>query len=285
MSFPKFGNIVEKLGIPYILWGASIGPFSANPKAERDFTNHLKKLSLITARESETVGYLHSLDISDNVVFCADPAYMVAPEINAEEHCSNKQFTIGINLSPLSVDFSGLSETNIILSQAKKIEELIQLYDAHIILIPHVICDFNEKDDDLSYLHKVKHALEPKYQKAVSLLESQNGFIGTKKELIKCDLIIAARMHCAVNALSANIPTILLAYSKKAIGMCQFVYGNQNWVLPLRDFSNKKILNDKISSMRYNTSQIKDYLKNRIIDIREEACQPIKRVKEIILVK
>ncbi len=86
MSFPKFGDAALKRGIPYVLWGASVGPFTENPKAEKEYTKHLKRLSLITARESATVEYLRSLGIIDNVISCADPAYVVAPEIKANEY-------------------------------------------------------------------------------------------------------------------------------------------------------------------------------------------------------
>lgn len=95
--------------------------------------------------------------------------------------------------------------------------------------------DFNEKDDDLRYLRKVKQAIEPEHQKLLTLLKSDPGFVGTKKELINCDLIIAARMHCAINALAAHVPTILIAYGRKAVGMCQYVYGNHDWVLQLSE--------------------------------------------------
>lgn len=56
-GFLLFGDACENRGVRYVLWGASVGPFSANPDTERAFTKHLKNISLITARETATVDY------------------------------------------------------------------------------------------------------------------------------------------------------------------------------------------------------------------------------------
>ena len=282
MSFPKFGDTVRRKGIPYLLWGASVGPFTENPEAERAFTKHLKGLSLITARETETVDYLRSLGISDNVVPCADPAYVVAPEIMANGSRQTDKFTIGINLSPLSNRYADHSEVEAIHMQAKTIEGLIKAFDARIVLIPHVVCDFNEGDDDCRYLRKIQQEIAPEYQEVMTLLESDIGFVGTKKELIKCDLIIAARMHCAINALAAHVPTLLVAYSRKAVGMCQYVYGNGDWVLPLSGFSTKGLLEGKVRAMENQEVEIRKYLDERIPGIQEQAFRPLARLKALL---
>ena len=282
MSFPKFGDAAEKRGVRYVLWGASVGPFTENPKAEKAFTKHLKGLSLITARESATVDYLRTLGVCDNVVPCADPAYVVAPEIKANATRQGDKYTIGINLSPLSIRYTDYSEEEAINAQAKTIERLIKAFDASIVLIPHVVSDFREVDDDLRYLRKVKNAISPECRQSLSLLESDPGFIGTKKELAKCDLVIAARMHCAINALAAHVPTILVAYSRKAVGMCQYVYGSGDWVLPLSEFTAEGQLEEKVRAMRNNASQIRDYLGKRIPEIQQEAHRPMRRLKEVL---
>jgi polysaccharide pyruvyl transferase WcaK-like protein len=281
MSFPKFGDAARKQGIPYALWGASVGPFTENPNAERAFTKHLKGLSLITARETATVDYLRSLGIRDNVVPCADPAYVVAPEIMANGSRETGRFTIGINLSPLSIRYTDHSEEEAIYAQAKTIEGLIKALDARIVLIPHVVCDFNEGDDDCRYLRKIQQAIAPEYQEVVTLLESDPGFVGTKMELIKCDLVIAARMHCAINALAAHVPTILVSYSRKAVGMCQYVYENADWVIPLNEFSSDNVL-EKIRSMINQQQKIRAFLAERIPEIQQDAYRPMQTLKEML---
>jgi len=280
MSFPKFGDAAQKRGVPYVLWGASVGPFTENLKAERAFRKHLKGLSLITAREAETINYLQSLGISNNVVPCADPAYVVAPEIKADG-IRQGIFTIGINLSPLSMRYTDITEEKAIYAQARTIEGLIKAFDARIVLIPHVVCDFNEGDDDLRYLRKIQQAITSEYQETVTLLESDPGFVGTKKELIKCDLVIAARMHCAINALAAHVPTIFVAYSHKAVGMCEYVYGNRDWVIPLNEFVPDSVL-DKVGELISQKEEMSAYLAKCIPEIQEAVCSSVKALKEML---
>lgn len=282
MSFPKFGDAVRKLGIPYALWGASVGPFTTNHKAEKAYTKHLKGLSLITAREVATVDYLRTLGISANVVSCADPAYVVAPEIKAKGTNREAPITIGINLSPLSAHFTKNTLEESISRQAQSIQGLIHVTKARVMLIPHVVANFDEGNDDLRYLQKVKQAMAPAYQTAVSILENDLGFTGTKKELVKCDLVIAARMHCAINALAARIPTILVAYSRKAVGMAKYVYGNQDWVISLDQLVNEKVLEAKVQAMNARREEIHAYLNDRIPIIQKEVYRPIERLKAVL---
>ena len=51
----------------------------------------------------------------------------------------------------------------------------------------------------------------------------------------QCKFVIAARMHCAVNASIEGIPTIFLTYSQKSKGMAQFIYGSENLCIPMQE--------------------------------------------------
>lgn len=241
-ALPKFGTAAERSGTPYILWGASVGPFTANPKAEDFFRKHLNNITKIVAREQDTVAYLASIGVADNVVTLPDPAFSVAPEITKSEESKKRQLTIGLNLSPLSARYTGLSVDDAVRSQAQTIERIINEFHAQIILMPHVVCDFNPRDDDLLYLQTVQQAIAKTLRANVRLIESDPGFIGIKRVMVDCDLVIAARMHCAINALTAHVPTLLLSYSQKAKGMAEFVYGDQSMVMDLKDFNERTIV-------------------------------------------
>lgn len=280
-SIPKFGNVCIKKGVLYILWGASVGPFSENLKAERLYKTHLKNISLITAREIATVRYLQTLGVSNNVVPCADPAYVVAPEIKIDQSAHRDSLTIGINLSPISTTYTNYSLDESIHMQVKAIEGLIRTLNARTVLIPHVVCEFFEGDDDLRYLRKVKQAIASEYHEAVTLLENDRGFVATKKELVKCDLVIAARMHCAINALAAHVPTLLVSYSQKAFGMCQYVYGNSDWVIPLNKFSYDNVVK-KVRLMINQQKKIQLFLSRRIPEIQQDAHLPIQALSKIL---
>lgn len=241
-ALPKFGSASERRGIPYILWGASVGPFTANHRAENFYKKHLHSISKIVAREQDTVTYLSSLGVIDNVISFADPAFTVAPEITKSGKSTNRQLTIGLNLSPLSALYSGFSIDDAIKKQARAIEILIREYDAQIILLPHVLCDLSRIDDDLSYLRTIQSKITEPLKNRVRLVENDPGFIGIKRVLVDCDLVIAARMHCAINAMTAHVPTLLLSYSNKSKGMAEFVYGNRSMVMDLHSFNEQSVL-------------------------------------------
>lgn len=281
-SLTKFGDNALKKGIPYILWGASAGPFSENPEAEKLFREHLKKASLIAAREAKTIECLRSLGVSDNVFPCADPAYAVAPEIKADHASLRGDRTIGVNLSPLSAGYSGISIEDSVRAQSKAVESLIETFNARILLVPHVVCGFKEEDDDLRYLRRIWRTIAPEYRDKVRLLDGDPGFIAVKRELINCNLVIAARMHCAVNALAAHVPAVILSYSDKAVGMCRYVYGNDDWVIPVSEFSRGGMLENKVRSMLDREGEIRTYLDTRIPEVRQHAYQPIQQLRKLL---
>lgn len=268
-SLAKFGMIAERKKIPYVLWGASVGPFTANPKAESFFKRHLSQISQIVAREQGTVDYLASIGISSNVTLRPDPAFFVAPEIHTNNDKPKTRPVIGINLSPLSVSYTGLSQKEAIASQAHSIARLITECNADVMLIPHVVCSFNEGDDDLRYLQKIKKEIPFPASRHVQIIENDHGFIGIKKYIIKCNIIISARMHCAVNAMVACVPTILVAYSQKAKGMTNFVYGDYQQLIKIDDFFSDHLF-ILTKEMIKNQKSISQKLKNKMGKIFSE---------------
>ena len=84
-SLAFFVGIAElgiRLGKPVILWGASVGPFGSARAIERRMARHLAGLSAITVRETSTLAYLRSLDVtaSTPVMLAADTAFLLVPE-------------------------------------------------------------------------------------------------------------------------------------------------------------------------------------------------------------
>ena len=57
--------------------------------------------------------------------------------------------------------------------------------------------------------------LPKNFQDKIMIIDSDPGFVGLKRFIVKCDYVIAARMHCAVNAITVSVPTLFLSYSEK----------------------------------------------------------------------
>ena len=273
-----FGDIVKSKGMPFVIWGASVGPFEGWPKTKKYFIKHLQEVDLITSREHITTNYLKDNGLN-NVIECADPAYLVpSPKIKEND---KEKITIGINLSPLSSFFSFQpgQKNEIIEKQAKIIELLITKFNANIILIPHVVCDFDEDDDDLRYLRQVKSKISENFKDDVILITDDIGFIKTKEVLSNCDVVIAARMHCAINSISLGVPTIFLSYSQKAFGMAEYVYGNANMVIPLNEFMNSEKTFNLIEYIL--EKDISKIINKRMLDIKNEAYLPLNYIENL----
>ena len=234
-----FGNIVLSQNKKIIIYGASIGPFGKYQKAIMYYKEHLKRVDLIVAREKSTLQYLQEIGVSNNVVFLPDPAFSLRQNV---KYSKNHSKTIGVNLSGLSlIETYGKISNESIRLLAEVIEKIIDNTGCRICFIPHVFSPY-EIDNDFIIQRKIIDFLNESYRERVTITDS-NTFLAVKNELSQCSMVVAARMHCAINAMSEGIPTILLSYSDKAKGMCEFVYGNTKWVYDIKELNSDKFIN------------------------------------------
>lgn len=216
------------LGKDVYVYGASVGPFGDYPKAVQYYRKHLAKYQKIICREDYSVQYLRGLGLT-NTAFMPDPAFAVKGAVCSPQE---KKY-IGLNLSPLSLhELYGPAASKQIKPLAEMIEKLCETFSQDILLLPHVLAP-NPQDNDLHFMSLLKDSVNPKYRQRLKMTEYHKGFLGIKQVLHQCEMVIAARMHCAVNAVTENIPALFLSYSQKSRGMAQYVYGHEKWVLPL----------------------------------------------------
>jgi len=239
-SFPLFGEACIKRGIPYVLWGCSIGPFTENPKLEKFFIKHLNKVSEIVTREQKTMDYIKSINIKTPIRLFPDPAFLVERTLVRNE-VATKINQIGINISPLSALYYGMSIDDAVSENVKFITGLIDKLSCKVVLIPHVVYDDLYNGDNV-FINKVYDSIPENYKGYIREVDSDPGFIGVKEEIVKCDVVIAARMHCAINTITCNVPIVFLAYSSKAIGMSQFLYGSSEFVIDMSMINNVDIV-------------------------------------------
>lgn len=247
-SLPLFCEKCTTLGLKYVLWGASVGKFEKNPAALDFYKRHFLKVDLFVLREKVSFDYLQDLSVQNPIILAPDPAYFVATEIRKEEKQTKR--VIGLNLSPLSALYEYKDIKKAIERQTQAIIRLIDAMDINIILLPHVISP-NYNDNDLYYMKEIYEKLPQVYKTKVSLVDTDPSFVGLKREIMKCDYVIAARMHCAVNALSVGVPSVFLAYSEKAKGMSEYIYDSQKPVIPLSQFEDTVYLSNLLERWNY----------------------------------
>lgn len=259
-----FCNRVIEHGKRVVLYGASIGPFGDYGKAKKYYFGHLRKYEMILCRERVSQNYLLSNGIN-NVCFFPDPAFGVHDSKETER---GKERYIGINLSPLAFCelYGHYSEENK-QRMARLVEKMIDKFNYKVLMIPHVVSDY-ENDDDLRFQNGIIACIDEKYKDCVKLADYSQGFLGIKRQLRECVLVVSARMHCAINSIVENIPTIMIAYSSKSRGMIEYVYGNDEWIVDLKDC--EKDLVGIAERMWSSKESVAEYLNRRNSEIEKE---------------
>lgn len=276
----EFGKTILKKK-PFVIWGASIGPFGDKKGVQDYYFNHLRQVKQIFCREEKSFNYLKSNQVSSNLQLCSDPAFYIKDIDNSRQYLKSDKTRIALNLSPLSIrEQIGESHNSFKEQIITTIKDLLSIPNIEIILVPHVISPLSENDNDLTYLKDIYSSIPAGYIESVSLLENAKGFLGTKKFLKTCDIVIAARMHCAVNAVTEGVPTIFLTYSQKGLGMANYIYGNSKWAIPLIDI--EKELRSKTIDMLSNKELISEEIKKRIIEIRNDEFRIVSLFKKLI---
>lgn len=231
-ALPQFCEKCKRIGLKYILFGASVGPFDKNKGAEIFFRNHLYKADLIVAREYRTINYLSALGINQNVVFAPDPAFFVGSEITKKPNSNSLKRILAINISPLSCLFFYSDMDAALKTLSTAIIDIIKKSVFNIVFVPHVFAN-HDYDNDLLFMTNIINKLPAEYNHRVSIISEDDGFISLKKKLVEFDFLLSVRMHCAINGVSAGVPTIFISYSDKAKGMTELVYGDLKNSIPL----------------------------------------------------
>lgn len=262
-------DFCERSKKPVVVYGASVGPWGEYQKAVDYYKKNLTKYRAILCREKETVEYLRNLGLK-NTWFFPDPAFLLGGQKE------NSGESIGINLSPLSLkELYGDYNDEHVERLASLIDEINEKTGRDIVFLPHVLSK-NEYDNDLIFMKKVRDKM--KHAKNASIAESKSGFLGIKEAIRDCYIVIAARMHCAVNALEENVPTIFLSYSQKSIGMCEYVYGNKDWVVKIDDAERKLItMVSDMCDKRYDLCSFLDVQNTRIKNDYGENIEQIRK--------
>jgi polysaccharide pyruvyl transferase WcaK-like protein len=247
-------------GVPFVIWGASIGPFSADPDLERLTATELKEATLIAVRESLSQKYLASLGVEANVVRVADPAFLLEP--SEPRHAGDLQplladRPVGINLSPLMQRYRPTWPDDA-LAIVRAIDRVV---DAPLLLIPHVVWTGS---DDHAFLASLAAALG-KTRNAVTLLPPTLDSRELKWTIGRVRALVAARTHATIAAFSQAVPTLSIGYSQKAVGLNADLFGHVNWVVDVRDATADRV-----------ASRVRDLLSDGD-DVRRILCATLER--------
>jgi colanic acid/amylovoran biosynthesis protein len=242
-GFLEHGLQARAYGIPFVIWGASIGPFSA--AVESELAGFLKDVSLITSRETASSDYLASLGVEQNVVQVWDPAFALepAPYDGHESKFVTHDNVVGLNVSAMIAKWFPNGDVDRMLAEvAGFVRDLVKC-GYRVLLVPHVTQPSAELPwNDEATLRRVL-AQCADLGDCVRLLPGSLGARQVKWMISKCCLFIGARTHATIAAMSSVVPTLAISYSQKARGICHDVFGHERYLLRTHDLSRESLLN------------------------------------------
>lgn len=258
-------------GIKTVLWGASVEPELLN---EPNVVNDLAAFDLITAREK--ISYEAIKDINKNTVLVSDPAFVLdAEEVSLPEPFCNSTF-VGINLSPMAEELEpkhGLARKNF----ERLIEYILDKTNYSIMLIPHVVINNNDDRIINGFLYD-----KYKYSNRIMMVEDSNCKV-LKGYISKCSFFIGARTHATIAAYSSLIPTLVLGYSVKSIGIARDIFGtDKDFVVPVQSLLTEDDLKNAFIWIKENEIAIRERLISFIPQYKKRVYNGVKRLNEIL---
>lgn len=265
--FYKINQLLKKKKIKTIFWGCSI----SEEFIDNDMINDLKKYDLITVRETLTLESLKKHDVSCNVRLFPDSAFNLK---NIETNIEIKNNTIGINISPMIIEYE--KKDNVVFQNYKNlVYYILNETDYNIAFIPHVTINGG---NDVEIIDKLYSSLENIDKSRITLINEMNS-CQIKNVISKCKMFIGARTHSTIAAYSSCVPTLVVGYSVKAKGIAKDLFGKfENYVLPVQNLKKSDSLQEAFKWLDKNYSKIKNTLEKNI----ENYSKQIYKIKPLI---
>lgn len=267
----KVGDIAYKYHRKYVLWGASVGPFTRKINYERVIDN-LKKTNLICVREQLSYQYLtQEKTLNNKAKLVADPAFCMQPDTNIEFKKESGYIYIGLNVSELSVSHTMKAEerADFIRQLFEKFDDILQSYPNYrFVCIPHVVIPGGFVQDDGAFLRQYVNVT--RYSNRVEILSGGIGAAKTKAYIAQMDLLVAARMHCCVGGISTATPTLFVTYSNKGKGMSYYAYKHHDYEIEVPELISPRFP-DLLNLMVQQRNGIRRCLMDRQQDFQADA--------------
>ena len=220
----------KKAGARTVFWSCSIEPAMIS----NEMLLHLKSFDLITVREGKTYEALVRAGLT-NVKKCYDVAFLLEPKEVDLPTGFEEGNMVALNLSPLVLRREkkpGIIKQNLL----QCMNEILRKTPYKILLIPHVLMPV---DNDVDALSEIKEYY--KKEERVILFDKNCSASEYKYLISKCRFGIFARTHASVAAYSSMVPTIVLGYSIKSVGIASDL-GMESFVLPIEKLEDGQLL-------------------------------------------
>lgn len=275
-----FGELAlaRTLGSLTVIWAATISPFQTR-RLEKIWAKRLRKVDLITVRDSISLEYLRSIGVVENVRHVADPAFLLSAKAEGASLLSSfkSHGIIGIGMSALIPRYVSGSDKYVSAFTSFG-KALLSDTNTRLVLVPHVVSKIKDYDDESICRQLASRIGE--YDRII-IIDRNNNSSQLKYIIAQCDYFIGARTHSTISSLSSLVPTLSIGYSAKAYGINEDIFGHSDYVLSTSNL-NEKSLYEKFMLLCKNRRKIIQKLRRRIPILKNMANQGGNYLKEIL---
>lgn len=228
----------------------------------------MMRFSYVTARETITYNLLKRELPENKVKMYPDPAFIMPIEKCGLPMGFEQGKMVGINISNLILTGRfGADEEKILVSYQNLINYILSQTDYKIILIQHIV----NNGYDLEALGKLYHLYEK--EKRVLLMKTELLNAMQIKYLIsKLRFLVTARTHASIAAYSTCVPTLVVSYSIKSVGIAKDLFEDyERYVLPLDQMEDGTELQKKFEFIIHHEDEIREHLEKIIPSFKMRA--------------
>ena len=249
----QYNCLFHKYGVKTALLGCSIEPVLFD---DEEILKDLNMYDLIIARESLTYEALIKAGINKNTVLIPDTAFKLKTiEMDLPENFIDRDI-IGINMSPLILEYDKEKVYNNYLNLIKYI---LDSTNYNVLLIPHV---FWKGSNDYEVMIPLLETFS--YTNRIILIDEHSSE-ELKGYIKKCKIFVGARTHATIAAYSNCIPTLVVGYSIKSKGIAKDLFGTyNNYVIPVEELKENNSLSNSFKYIEKNYNNIKKQLEKVI---------------------
>lgn len=218
LTIQVIGKLLNRIyGNPLVLSPQTIGPFKTRIGRLLGGIG-MRLAKRIYARDHLSRQLLQERGFSSRTQEVIDVAFALPferPELKADGRTR-----IGLNVSGLLYNggYSGANQFSLTVDYPSLINRVCELFlsmqDTEVFLIPHVISNVSEVEDDL----RTSQKLAQRYP-GLKIAPRFHSPTEAKSFISGMDFFIGARMHSCIAAFSSGIPVVPMAYSRKFNGL------------------------------------------------------------------
>lgn len=268
------------LGKKVIKYSSDFGPISSF--WNRFFARYYLKryIHFILVRNKYSYKELRSVQINTPIEIVPDTAFILE-KVNYTFPQELLVKTIDRSLIGISVSFQvnkrSTEHESYIETIVKLVKHIVNSKEMSVVLIPNELS--SSAWDDMYIANKIFKLVDNDY---CFVLDTKNLGAGEIKGIIsKCDALIASRYHSVVASLSLSIPTLVIGWHYKYLGVLE-LFNLEEWLIDINDLSYHELV-DRFNAFWAKRGEIKQRITQTLPEVINEVYSGAKKVREFIL--